>query len=125
MKTKYNENNVSLGFTKKIAKRYTLIVTSSNRKHVPSFHVIDCKTCGKQFDSKISLTECRYLHDSPDILNQKQKDELVKLLNTKTISILGKIKNVWFDYFYAFKISNNCDLDIDTKIPDYSKLPIR
>ena len=122
MKKKYTKDNVALGFVERISKKYTIIVTSdNNRKHVPCFHVIDYKTCGSQFDCKISLTECRYLKDTKDILTTNQNEELIKLLKTKSSSIFGT-KNVWFDYFYCYKISNKNDLQIDTVMPDYRQL---
>jgi len=119
--SKYNKNNVALGFVERISKKYTIVVTSSNRKRIPCIHVIDCKTFGSEFDCKISLTESRYLKDTPDILTVKQKYDLIKTLQTKTDSVFGK-KSIWFLYMYSFKISNKSNLDINMEMPDYTTL---
>ena len=121
MNKKYSLNSIDLGFVDRIIKNYTIIVTSSNRKHVPSFHVIDIKTMGFEFDCKISFTEGRYLRNTKDILTKKQKENLIDILETDYDSLFGK-RNVWFKYLYAYKISNKTDIKTHLTIPDYSQL---
>lgn len=124
MKKKYNPNNIALGFVDRILKNYTVIVTSSSRKYVPCFHVIDVETMGSEFDCKISFTECRYLRDTKNILTKKQKQNLIDILESDYTSLFGK-KNVWFKYLYAYKISNKTDIETHSIMPNYSHLNTR
>lgn len=104
-------------------KKYKIVVASHKRKHVPSFHVIDSETMGYKFDCKISLTECRYLKDTKNILNKKQLKDFIQLLNKPNFLLKDLLKkNMYWQFCKLHNLSNSNPVNENQEIPKYEFL---
>lgn len=125
IKKKYTYKNITVDFPYNdfiCNKKYKVIIVSQKRKTVPCFHIIDSRTMGYEFDCKISLTECRYLRDTKNILSKNQLKNFVKLLKKPNFILKEFKKNIYWQFCKLYNLSNYNEVDETQKIPEYEFL---
>lgn len=108
-----------IGFTE---DGFEIYVHTDDAGNIPHFHYRDRTTVGQQFHTCIRLDKPEYFHHTgkEDVLNSKQKKNLIKFLNSKARS--GWSTN--FEKVIDEWNVNNSDVEIsyDQPMPDYAKL---
>ena len=120
MKFKYIENNLlemaRLGYF----DDYEIFVFTNDSGKIPHFHIRDSNTMGQKFHTCIRIDKAEYFHHTgkEDILNKKERKELVNFLNSKyrnrdNETNWSHLVDLWND--------NNSDIELDdnTNMPDY------
>ena len=103
---------------------YCLVVYTNDNGNIPHFHYIDSETRGKKFHTCIRLDKAEYFYhgSKQDILNSKQRKELVEFLNTKHHRYENETN--WQHLLYLWNEENNSNVRIDENLPmpDYRNL---
>lgn len=101
---------------------YQIYVHTNDPGHIPHFHIWDLSTRGQNFHTCIRIDCPEYFHHTgkEDVLNSKQRKELVNFLNS---SYRNRKQTVWQHLIDVWN-DNNSDVEIDenTPMPDYVKL---
>lgn len=109
----------------KTADNYCIIVYTNDGGKIPHFHYFDDETRGKKFHTCIKLETAEYFHHGGknDILNSKQRKELVTFLNSPHHRY--KEETNWQHLVYLWNDENNSDVNVkeDIQMPDYYQLP--
>jgi hypothetical protein len=101
--------------------KYTIIVWTNDPGNIPRFHIVDSSTRGEKFHTCLKIESPEYFHHSgkEDILNNKERKELLKFLNSK--DKWGEQN--WIVLLKEWDRNNsNSYIDINQVIPDYLKL---
>lgn len=101
--------------------KYTIIVWTNDPGNIPHFHIVDSSTRGEKFHTCLKIESPEYFHHSgkEDILNNKERKELLKFLNSK--DKWGEQN--WIVLLKEWDRNNsNSYIDINQVIPDYLKL---
>lgn len=95
--------------------KYTIIVEINEIANIPHFHIV-----GNKFHTCIKIEKAEYLHHSEkDVLNHKEKKELMKFLNSN--DKWGEQN--WVVLLKEWERNNpNTSIDIKQPIPDYTLL---
>ena len=106
----------------KTTDNYEIFVNTRDGGNIPHFHYRDEKEWDK-FHTCICIQEPKYFHHTgkEDILNTKQKKELIKFLAQPCKHLRGYTN---FEAIIAMWNMNNSNMiiDEDTPMPDYTKL---
>ncbi len=100
---------------------YTIIVWTNDTGNIPHFHIVDSSTYGNKFHTCIKIEKAEYFHHSgkEDVLNHKERKELMKFLNSN---------DKWGEQNWVVLLKewerNNSNMSIDIKqpIPDYTNI---
>lgn len=101
--------------------KYTIIVWTNDPGNIPHFHIVDSSTRGEKFHTCLKIETPEYFHHSgkEDVLNNKERKELLKFLNSK--DKWGEQN--WIVLLKEWERNNsNSSIDINQVIPDYLKL---
>lgn len=101
--------------------KYTIIVWTNDPGNIPHFHIVDSSTRGEKFHTCLKIESPEYFHHSgkEDVLNNKERKELLKFLNSK--DKWGEQN--WIVLLKEWERNNsNSSIDINQVIPDYLKL---
>ena len=101
--------------------KYTIIVWTNDPGNIPHFHIVDSNTRGEKFHTCLKIESPEYFHHSgkEDVLNNKERKELLKFLNSK--DKWGEQN--WIVLLKEWERNNsNSSIDINQVIPDYLKL---
>jgi hypothetical protein len=101
--------------------KYTIIVWTNDSGNIPHFHIVDSSTRGKKFHTCIKIEKAEYFHHSgkEDVLNQKERKELMKFLNSN--DKWGE--QIWVVLLKEWERNNsNISIDINQTIPDYTNI---
>lgn len=101
--------------------KYTIIVWTNDPRNTPHFHIVDSSTRGEKFHTCLKIETPEYFHHSgkEDVLNNKERKELLKFLNSK--DKWGEQN--WIVLLKEWERNNsNYSIDINQVIPDYLKL---
>lgn len=101
--------------------KYTIIVWTNDSGNIPHFHIVDSSTRGEKFHTCLKIESPEYFHHSgkEDVLNNKERKELLKFLNSK--DKWGEQN--WIVLLKEWERNNsNSSIDINQVIPDYLKL---
>ena len=101
--------------------KYTIIVWTNDSGNIPHFHIVDSSTRGKIFHTCIKIESPEYFHHSgkEDILNSKERKELINFFNKN--DKWGE-RN-WIVLLKEWERNNsNTSIDINLPMPDYTKL---
>lgn len=99
---------------------YEIFVLTNDSGKIPHFHISDSNTMGQKFHTCIRIDKAEYFHHTgkEDILNKKERKELVNFLNSKyrnrdNETNWSHLVDLWND--------NNSDIELDdnTNMPDY------
>ena len=101
--------------------KYTIIVWTNDPGNTPRFHIVDSSTRGEKFHTCLKIESPEYFHHSgkEDVLNNKERKELLKFLNSK---------DKWGEQNWVVLLkewdrnNSNYSIDINQVIPDYLKL---
>lgn len=88
---------------------------------IPHFHICDTATKGQYFHTCVKLNKPEYFHHTgkTDVLNTKQRKELVKFLTTKTDRGLTN----WEVILDLWNMNNSkVTVPYDLKMPNYADL---
>ena len=101
-----------------------VVVFTNDPGKIPHFHIRDIVTRGSIFHSCVRIDKAEYFKhtEKEDILNSKDKKDLVKFLKEKTNSKIF-IGTNWQLLLYMWNL-NNSDviIDEDTAMPEYNNL---
>ena len=125
MKKKYKDWQLVVDFPDDCIcnKQYKIIlITSFKKKNIPSFHVVDSKTYGLKFDSRISLLEPKYVKGSNNKLTRKQLMCLIRWLKKPEYFENIKGKNRYWQLQHLFNLGNVFQIDELKDEFDYSNL---
>ena len=101
--------------------KYTIIVWTNDPGNIPHFHIVDSSTRGEKFHTCLKIETPEYFHHSgkEDVLNNKERKELLKFLNSK--DKWGEQN--WVVLLKEWERNNSkTSIDINLPIPDYTKL---
>ena len=101
--------------------KYTIIVWTNDPGNIPHFHIVDSSTRGEKFHTCLKIEAPEYFHHSgkEDVLNNKERKELLKFLNSK---------DKWGEQNWVVLLkewdrnNSNYSININQVIPDYLKL---
>ena len=102
---------------------YEIYIHTDDPGNIPHFHIWDAETKGNKYHTCIRIDKPEYFHHTgkEDILNSKDKKDLVKFLKSKP-------KNKRYDNYWQILVDewnrNNSiiEIDPDQEMPDYTKL---
>ena len=102
---------------------YEIYIHTDDPGNVPHFHIWDASTKGNNYHTCIRIDKPEYFHHTgkEDILNSKDKKDLVRFLKSKP-------KNERYDNYWQILVDewnrNNSiiKIDPDQEMPDYTKL---
>ena len=123
MKIVFANNNLTemarIGFTDDM---YEIYINTDDPGNIPHFHYRKANEWDK-FHTCIKIATAEYFHHTgkEDVLNSKQRKELVKFLSSKNETI-ENLTN--YQYVIASWNSNNSSkkIPLDTEMPDYLNL---
>lgn len=102
---------------------YEIYINTNDGGKIPHFHYRKANDW-KAFHTCIMIEKPEYFHhgSKQDVLNSKQKKELVEFLNAKP---KNKRYETHWEYLVSMWNDNNSDVEIDETIqmPDYQQLP--
>ena len=101
---------------------YDIIIWPNEGGYTPHFHLVDSNSRGQNFHTCIRLDEPSYFHHTckEDVLNSKQKKMLVNFLQSiDEYSDTSYWKTILIEWN---RNSSNKKLDINSEMPDYTKL---
>lgn len=101
--------------------KYTIIVWTNDSGNIPHFHILDKTTLGDKFHTCIKIETSEYFHHTgkEDLLNHKERKELMKFLNSN--DKWGE--QIWVVLLKEWERNNsNISIDINQTIPDYTNI---
>lgn len=106
--------------------RLIIAIDKDDESHVPHFHVFKSENDFRLWENSISLaiTDNKYYHHEShnSTLNESELDAVLRCFGQET-SANPFSENVWQYLIYYWNIFNEgYDIDINTPIPDYSRL---
>lgn len=104
---------------------FEIIVFSNEGGNIPHFHIRDVNTNGSNFHTCVRLDKPEYFHHTgkEDILNSKQKKELVRFLESNSkVKRFSTFTN-WEVLLTLWNMNNSTvELDEDMSMPNYLDL---
>jgi len=101
-----------------------LFIWTDDPGNIPHFHIRDISTKGQKFNCCVRIDEPEYFKHTgkEDVLNSKQKKNLIQFLNST--SKLGTIEIKNWDKVIMYWNDNNSKIILpdDLPMPDYSLL---
>lgn len=102
---------------------YEIYIHTDDPGNIPHFHIWDAETKGNKYHTCIKIEVPEYFHHTgkEDILNHKDKKDLMNFLNSKPKN--KRFKTNW-EYLVSMWNDNNSKIQVDEdkSIPDYTKL---
>ena len=98
-------------------------VRTDDPGNIPHFHIWDKTTKGDVFHTCIRIDKAEYFHHTgkEDLLNSREKRDLVKFLQSKSKN--KRFETNW-EYLVSMWNDNNSNIliDEDSRMPDYTEL---
>ena len=104
-----------------INKILVIYVRSNDPGNIPHFHIVDKSTLGNKFHTCIKIETSEYFHHTgkEDVLNSKQRKQLVDFLNNS--NELG-VSN-WKYLLLSWNTNNSTKkVNINIQMPDYTNI---
>lgn len=103
---------------------YEIYIRTDDPGKIPHMHIWDRNSKGEKFHTYVRLDRAEYFHHTgkEDTLDSKQRKELVNFLKKPYKN--KKFNGTNWEYLLIQWNENNSDIeiDIDSKMPDYSQL---
>lgn len=100
---------------------YYVIIFDHDKTTQPHFHVVDWKTYGKKFNSKILINKAKYYKGETDKLNQRDITMLQYMLNCSYFNknTMVKPQNLWELLIATWNSKNKQKVRLNKEKPNY------
>lgn len=101
---------------------YQIYVHTNDPGNIPHFHIWDLSTRGKNFHTCVRIDCPEYFHPTgkEDVLNSKQRNELITFLQSP---YRERKETIWQHLIDTWNDNNsNVEIDENTSMPNYTEL---